>query len=61
MGLNTKTGEVLNYSRSPGSYDEPEGIYPDGRHTLVESNRATSKGMNLDLWKLKLDTSGSCA
>lgn len=59
MGLNTKTGELLNYSRSPGSYDEPEGIYPDGQYTLVESNRVTSKGMNLDLWKLKLDTSGT--
>jgi hypothetical protein len=37
MGLNLKTGELVNYSKSPASYDEPEGIYPDGQYTLVES------------------------
>jgi hypothetical protein len=38
MILNLKTGEVTNLSKSPNSYDEPEGIFPDGQYTLVESN-----------------------
>jgi hypothetical protein len=61
MGLNLKTGELVNYSKSPASYDEPEGIYPDGQHTLVESNRLATKstGSNIDLYKLKLDDSGT--
>lgn len=60
MGLNLKTSELLNYSRSLGSYDEPEGIYPDGQYTLVESNRGNSAaGSNIDLWKLKLDSSST--
>ncbi|CAN5903756.1 hypothetical protein BH24BAC1_BH24BAC1_22960 [soil metagenome] len=61
MGLNLKTGELVNYSKSPTSYDEPEGIYPDGQHTLVESNRLATKstGSNIDLYKLKLDDSGT--
>jgi len=62
MGLNLKTGELLNYSRSPGSYDEPEGIYPDGQYTLVESSRhrtTESTAKNIDLYKLKLDNSNT--
>ena len=59
MGLNLKTGELINYSRSPGSYDEPEGIYPDGQYTLVESNKHRPTGSNIDLYKLKLDSSGN--
>jgi len=59
MGLNLITGGLFNYSRSPGSYDEPEGIYPDGQHTLVESNRHRATGSNIDLYKLKLDSSGA--
>lgn len=30
MWLNLKTGILLNYLSSSDSYDEPEGIYPDG-------------------------------
>jgi hypothetical protein len=29
-GINLVTKKVTNYSNSPGQYDEPEGIYPDG-------------------------------
>lgn len=56
-GLNYITGDLVNYSNAPDSYDEPEGIYPDGKYTLVESSRhnATNTGANIDLWKLKLD------
>lgn len=57
FGLNLQTGKLFNYSNLPGSYDEPEGIYPDGEYTLVESSRhnTSNSGANIDLWKLKLD------
>ena len=56
-GLNLLDGTLVNYSKDPNSYDEPEGIFPDGKHTLVESSRHTqsNSGANIDLWKLKLD------
>lgn len=59
MGLHMPTGEVINYSKSPNSYDEPEGIYPDGQYTLVESNRHRIPGSNLELYKLTLDSTGT--
>ena len=53
------TKKVVNYSNSPGQYDEPEGIYPDGQFTLVECDKQNLKGPGyIDLWKLKLDGSG---
>lgn len=60
LGVNLKTGELVNYSKSPNSYNEPEGIYPDGQYTLVESSRHRTKestARNIDLYKLKLDNS----
>jgi Tol biopolymer transport system component len=58
-GINLKTKKVTNYSNSPGQYDEPEGIFPDGLHTLVECDKQNLKGAGfIDIWKLKLD--GSC-
>ena len=64
MGLNIETGEVVNYSNADNQYDEPEGIFPDGKHTLVESDRHISKGIKYagiqydDIHKLALDGSG---
>lgn len=59
MGLNLETGKVVNYSNAPKQYDEPEGIFPDGRHTLVECDRHGGKGSgHIDLYKLALDGSG---
>jgi len=57
MGLDLSTGELVNYSNSQGVYNEPEGIFPDGEYTLVESSRhnTSNSGVNIDLWKLKLD------
>ena len=56
------TGNVTNDSQAPDQYDEPEGIFPDGRYTCVESDRdhdAGKKGAGfVDLWKLALDGSG---
>lgn len=58
MGLDLESGEVTNYSNSP-AYEEPEGIFPDGDHTLVESDRHGGGGDRyIDLYKLKLDSSG---
>ena len=58
-GIDLATKKVVNYSNSPGQYDEPEGIFPDGQFTLVECDKQNLKGSgNVDLWKLKLDGSG---
>ena len=58
-GIDLATKKVVNYSNSPGQYDEPEGIYPDGQFTLVECDKQNLKGPNhVDLWKLKLDGTG---
>lgn len=58
-GIDLKTKKVMNYSNSPGQYDEPEGIFPDGQYTLVECDKQNLKGPSyVDLWKLKLDGSG---
>jgi Tol biopolymer transport system component len=58
-GIDLVTKKVTNYSNSPGQYDEPEGIYPNGEWTLVECDKQNLKGSgNVDLWKLKLDGSG---
>lgn len=59
-GIDLGTKKVVNYSDAPGQYDEPEGIFPDGQHTLVECDKQNLKGPgNVDLWKLALDGSGA--
>jgi len=60
MLLDLESGEVTNLSNAPVQYDEPEGIFPDGEHTLVETDRQhKGKGSKyIDLWKLALDGSG---
>ena len=39
LGIDLATKKVTNYSNAPRQYDEPEGIFPDGEHTLVECDR----------------------
>ncbi len=64
MGIDLKTGEVTNFSKAPGTYNEPEGIFPDGQYTCVEGDRQVAQlggrhgGGNIDIWKLKLDGTG---
>jgi hypothetical protein len=59
-GIDLVTKKVVNYCNAPGQYDEPEGIFPDGQFTLVECDKQNHKGPgNVDLWKLKLDGSGT--
>jgi hypothetical protein len=58
-GLNLETGKVVNYSKARDQYDEPEGIFPDGKHTLVECDKHNRKGTQyIDIYKLALDGSG---
>jgi hypothetical protein len=60
FGLNLATGALTRYTDSPAIYDEAEGIFPDGKHTLVECDVQRPGGPGyIDLWKLALDGSGS--
>jgi Tol biopolymer transport system component len=61
FGINLKTSKIINYSKSHDTYDEPEGIFPDGEYTLVESDKhKPSKGIStIETYKLKLDGTGN--
>jgi Tol biopolymer transport system component len=64
MGIDLITGEVTNFSKAPDTYNEPEGIFPDGLFTAVEGDRQCQEygggcgPGNIDIWKLKLDGTG---
>ena len=64
MGIDLESGEVTNFSKAPGTYNEPEGIFPDGIYTTVEADRQSEtlggrRGSgNIDIWKMKLDGTG---
>jgi len=64
MGIDLASGEVTNFSKAPGTYNEPEGIFPDGIYTAVEGDRQCQAAGgkrgpgNIDIWKLKLDGTG---
>jgi hypothetical protein len=64
MTIELKSGRIENVSKAPGTYNEVEGIFPDGAYTLVEADRQVETlggehGMrNIDIWKLKLDGTG---
>ncbi len=64
MGIDLQTGQVTRFSGPPGTYNEPEGIFPDGEYTCVESDRQCDwlggkRGSgNIDVWRLKLDGTG---
>jgi hypothetical protein len=64
MGIDLASGKVTNFSKAPGTYNEPEGIFPDGLYTAVEGDRQCNvpggkRGSgNIDIWKLKLDGTG---
>src|SRR6266571_3883203 len=64
MGIDLRTGVVTNFSKAPGSYNEVEGIFPDGLYSAVEADRqceqlgGTRGSGNIDIWKLKLDGTG---
>jgi hypothetical protein len=64
MGLDLASGAVSDFSQARGTYNEVEGIFPDGQYTCVESDRQVEtlggrRGSgNIDIWKLKLDGTG---
>ena len=64
MGIDLSTGAVTNFSKAPGTYNEVEGIFPDGKYTCVEADRQVDtlggkRGSGtIDIWKLKLDGTG---
>ena len=64
MRIDLQTGEVANFSKAPETYNEPEGIFPDGIQTTVEADRQCEQFAgehghgNIDIWKLRLDGSG---
>ena len=64
MGIDLKTLQVVDFSKAPGTYNETEGIFPDGRYTCVEGDRQVEQlggqhgSGNIDIWKLRLDGTG---
>lgn len=59
FGVDLETGELTNYSNAPNVYAEPEGIFPSGDHTTVESDRHRPEGWHFaDIYRLGLDGSG---
>ncbi len=62
--IDLATGERVNQTASIGFYNEPEGIFPDGLHTCVESDHQSraygdpASFRNIDIWKLRLDGTG---
>lgn len=64
MGVDLETGQVTNFSQAPGFYNEPEGIFPDGKYTCVEADRQIQQhggkggAGQIDIWKLRLDGTG---
>jgi Tol biopolymer transport system component len=59
MVLDIETGKAVNNSQSPAS-EEPEGIFPGGEFTLMESDRHSGQPgeMDLDIYMLRLDGTG---
>jgi Tol biopolymer transport system component len=57
FGVDLGTGKVTTYRKVEGEYNEVEGIFPDGDHTLVESSREQIQQNSnyIDIWKLKLE------
>ncbi len=64
MGIDLTTKQVTDFSKAPGTYNECEGIFPDGRYTCVEGDRQSQTlgghggFRQIDIWKLRLDGSG---
>jgi Tol biopolymer transport system component len=59
--VNLDTKAVTTYRKLAGEYNEVEGIFPDGEHTLVESSREQTKHNSnfIDIWKLKLEANST--
>ena len=65
MGVDIKTGKITDFSEGMMSiYNEVEGIFPDGKYTLVESSKQVETlggehgSREIDIWKLRMDGTG---
>jgi len=64
MGVGAIDHGVTDFSQAPNIYNEVEGIFPDGRYTLVESSKQVETlggehgSREIDIWKLRLDGTG---
>jgi hypothetical protein len=64
MTVDLATGQVVDHSQAPEIYNEVEGIFPDGKYTLVESSKQVETlggqhgSREIDIWKLRLDGTG---
>jgi acetyl esterase/lipase len=62
--LDLATGKFRRLSDLAGHHNEPEGIFPGGKHTTVESTRQFAawdfnpEDQYIDIWKLSLDGKG---
>lgn len=58
-GTDLNSAKRTTYRQVENEYNEPEGIFPDGKHVLVESGRdqrlATNTSKYIDVWKLRLE------
>jgi len=57
LGVDLTTKRVTVYRKIPGEYNEVEGVFPDGRYTLVESSREQREQNSnyIDIWRLRLE------
>lgn len=64
MGIDLNSGKVTDFSQAPDVYNEVEGIFPDGKYTLVESSKQVNTlggehgSREIDIWKLRMDGTG---
>ena len=64
MTMDLHSKQTVNHSQKPSTYNECEGIFPDGKYTCVEADRQCDElggrrgPWNIDIWKLKLDGTG---
>ncbi|MDB5085940.1 MAG: hypothetical protein JWN30_2826 [Bacilli bacterium] len=59
-GINLNTLDVRTYIDEPLTHNECEGIFPDHEHICLESScDFVNQYPPIDLWKLKLDGSGT--
>jgi hypothetical protein len=57
FGIELASRRVTTYRKLAGEYNEVEGIFPDGEHSLVESSREQTRhdSSHIDLWRLRLE------
>ena len=56
FGVNLKTKAITTFRKIEKEYNEVEGIFPDGKHVLVESSKDQSAqdSNHIDIWKMPL-------